>query len=118
MDLSSGQYLQLILALAFGIIAFIGIYAISEKIVIGAMVVIIPFQPVTSAFGSLNMLLVYLVAIAFMLRGRIRYQPMLGWVAALFFVYFISLSQAPPRRARRLQSPPVVHAEPSSGALL
>jgi O-antigen ligase len=95
-NLSSGQYLQLILALTLGIIVFIGIYAIPEKIVIGSLVIIIPFQPVVSAFGSINMMLVYLTAFAFMLRGRIKYLPMLGWVMALLFVYFISMSQAPP----------------------
>ncbi len=95
MELSSGQYLQLILALTFGVLAFVGAYSFKERVVVAGLVIFIPFQPVMSSFGSINMVAVYLVAISFLLKRRISFYPLLSWTMTLLFIYVISLVLAP-----------------------
>lgn len=91
MELSSGQYLQLILALAFGVLAFVGAYSLKERVAVAGLVIFIPFQPVMSSFGSINMVAVYLIAVSFLLKRRILFYPLLSWTITLLFIYVLSL---------------------------
>ncbi|MFK5951079.1 MAG: O-antigen ligase family protein [Methylococcales bacterium] len=95
MDLTTGQYIQLIVGLAAVTIMFVMAYIGSEKPIIYFLVLLIPFQPVVSKFGSLNTGLSLLIFIAFILNKRIARLPFFGLIMLVLFVYMLSLSQAP-----------------------
>jgi O-antigen ligase len=94
MDLDTGHALQLGIALLFGIGLFAAVYALPERIILGILIVMIPFQPIMSRYGSLNMVLTYLVGAALLLKGRIKYYPLLMSVFFIFVAYFLSTSVA------------------------
>ncbi len=96
MDFSSSQWLQLNIAAALAVIAFIFVYSAPTKWVVTGLILIIPFQIISSRYGSLNIYLVYLIAFVFLLRGQIRELPFIGFVAAIVFAYAVSFSQVPP----------------------
>lgn len=92
MDLATGHALQLGIAVIFGLIFFAASYALSERVMLGILIVLIPFQLITSRYGTMNMVLVYLVAAAFILKGRLKFFPLLGSTAFIILVYVISIS--------------------------
>ncbi len=96
MDFSSSQWLQLNIAAVLAVIALIIVYTAPTKWVVTGLILIIPFQIISSRYGSLNIYLIYLIAFVFMLRGQIRELPLIGFVAAIVLAYAISLSQVPP----------------------
>jgi energy-converting hydrogenase Eha subunit E len=54
MELTSAQYLQLIAGLVFVIIAFVAAYIGPERVVVTVLMLLLPFQPITSVFGTVN----------------------------------------------------------------
>ena len=93
-DLSSGHATQLGLALLLGVILFVMAYALPERKIIGFLIIIIPFQLIMSRYGSLNMVLTYLIGFSLILKGRINYFPLLPVVLAILTIYFISTFMA------------------------
>jgi len=90
MDFSGGHAVQLGLALLLGVILFVQVYILPERKVIGFLIIIIPFQLITSRYGSLNMVLTYLIGIALLIKGNIKYFPLFPIVLAILTSYFIS----------------------------
>ena len=93
MDLTSAQYIQLIVALALVIIAFVGAYMGPERAVITVLILLLPFQPIASRFGTVNTGLALLVFAAFFLNGRVRRFPMLLLAGAVMLAYVVSFTQ-------------------------
>jgi len=90
MDLSSGHAIQLGLSLLIGVLLFVMVYVLPEKKILAFLIIIIPFQLITSRYGSLNMVLTYLVGVSLILKGSIKYLPLLPVVLAILTTYFIS----------------------------
>lgn len=95
MQLSDGQYIQLIAALIAGAALYAAVYFLPEKITLGTLIIMIPFQIVDSRYGSLNMVLTYLIAVAFMFQRKITLFPLLVPVLLILVAYLISLGNAP-----------------------
>mgnify|MGYP001822851293 FL=1 len=95
MDFTSGQYLQLIVGLVLVLVAFIGAYLGPERAVVTLLVLLLPFQPITSKFGTLNTGLALLVFTAFLLNGRIRRFPLLVFAGLIMLAYLVSFTQVP-----------------------
>lgn len=93
MDWGTSQYLQLIIGLALGVVLFVGTYAAPQRVVLFVVLLLIPFQPISSLYGNLNDVLVYMVAVSFLLQRRIKYYPLFGAVAMILFAYLLSMSQ-------------------------
>lgn len=93
MDFTAGQYLQLGIALATGVVLFVIAYAAPARYIVTFLIVTVPFQLIASRYGSVNMVLIYLAGFAFALRGRMRVFPLLWAAALIFFAYALSLSQ-------------------------
>ncbi len=93
-ELSSGHAIQLGLAILLGIILLVMAYALPERRIIGFLILIIPFQLITSRYGSLNVVLTYLVGFSLILKGRITYFPLLPVVLSILTIYFISTFMA------------------------
>ena len=92
-DLTSAQYIQLIVGLVFVILAFVGAYIGSERAVVTALILLLPFQPITSKYGSVNTGFALLVFAAFLLKGRLRQFPLLFLVFIVMLAYLMSFSQ-------------------------
>ncbi len=96
MDFSSSQWLQLNFAAVFAVIGLVFVYLAPARWVVLGLILIIPFQIISSRYGSLNIYLVYLVAFVFFLKGRLQKFPLIGFVGAIVLAYAISLSQTHP----------------------
>jgi len=95
MDLTTGQYTQLIVGLFLAIVGFVLAYTGSERAVVIVLILLLPFQPITSKYGSVNTGLALLVFTAFLLKGRIRRFPLVFFLWAVMLAYLVSLTQAP-----------------------
>jgi O-antigen ligase len=93
--LESAQLIQLAGALLAGVVIFIAAYGAPLKVSVAILLVLIPFQPVATSYGSANVVMTYVLVGALMVRGRLRYAPMLGACLAVIFSYLISISQLP-----------------------
>lgn len=96
MDFTTGQYLQLIIGLVLVLVAFIGAYSGPERTIVTVLILLLPFQPITSKFGTLNTGLALLVFTAFLLNGRIRQFPLLVFAGLIMLTYLLSFTQVPP----------------------
>ncbi|MCR4347322.1 MAG: O-antigen ligase family protein [Sulfuricaulis sp.] len=94
------HYVQLIIALCAGLVVFASAYALPARAVMWALLLLIPFQPINSAYGTINMVLTYMVGAAFLFRGRFRQLPLLGIVAFILLAYLMSFSQILPGTVR------------------
>lgn len=77
MELSASHLLQLAFALLFGVLLFVAAYTSREKWVVMFVVVLLPFQLITSPYGSSSTVLIYIVAGAALLKGRMKSRPFL-----------------------------------------
>ena len=93
MYLESSQLLQLTIALIGALIIFFAANSTPIKISIGILLVFIPFQPVETRFGSINVVMTFVLFGALLLQGRIRYLPLLWAMLAVIFAYLLSISQ-------------------------
>jgi O-antigen ligase len=87
---------DLILALASAVVFFAFCYFASPRKSMPVLLCLIPFQPISSPNGTLNVVLVYVMAIAFLLRGRIRWLPLGGCALLIFGAYVVSTGFAHP----------------------
>lgn len=96
MDYSVSQYIQLIVGLTVGVLVFYIAYSAKPRVVLVFLLLLVPFQPIMTRYGSLNMVLTYLVGMAFLLRGELRRFPLAWAVMFIGFAYLLSLSQVLP----------------------
>jgi len=93
MELSPGQYAQLIITCVIAVIVFASAYLYNEKYLIITIICLIPFQLITSRFGSLNMVLTYLLGFSLILSKKFTKFPLLWAIFFIIFSYITSLSQ-------------------------
>jgi O-antigen ligase len=95
MYLESAQLIQFAVAILAAVLIFVGAYAAPLRISVAILLVLIPFQPVATSYGSANVIMTYVLFGALLIRGRLRYAPMLGRFLAVLFAYLLSMSQIP-----------------------
>jgi len=93
MDLSLEQTGQLIAALLMVFVLFSAALAVPARIAIAALIVLIPFQPIETQYGSANVVLTYALCGALILSGRTLRMPMLASLLAIILAYLLSTSQ-------------------------
>jgi hypothetical protein len=93
MDLTFSHYLQISIALSLGLVFFISLYVLPVKIIITALILLIPFQLIYSGYGSLNAVLTYIVGTFLIINKKIDSFPLLK--ASLFIIlsYILTISQ-------------------------
>lgn len=94
MDFSTSHYIQLIIAVILGITLFMVTFLVREQKVLAFLILLIPFQPLTSKYGSINDVLTYMVFGVYLVQGRFRELPLFGSVALIFLAYALSFTQA------------------------
>lgn len=83
--------------LSFGIILLIAAFALAigarRTVALGTVLVLIPFQTITTRFATSSIIIAYVLAAALLLSGtlKLRMLPALGLIV---MAYFLSLSQA------------------------
>ncbi|MHA1988354.1 MAG: oligosaccharide repeat unit polymerase [Promethearchaeota archaeon] len=92
-ELTTSQFMQIILALSVGIFVFLTGYFVSERYTVSALILIIPFQFVASKYGTANMVLTYLLGVSMILSGKIKGFPFLRWIFFIMSIYMLSFSQ-------------------------
>jgi hypothetical protein len=95
MYLETFQLVQLSGAILAAVLIFVAAYAAPLRISVGVLLALIPFQLVDTIYGSSNVVMTYVLVGALVLRGRLRYAPMLGAVIAVILAYLITISQLP-----------------------
>jgi len=92
MDLSVAAAVQLGVALTAAVVVFVLAYAFPAKYVVPVLVVLVPFEPIESRYGTLNMVLILVVGAAMLLRGRLRSLPLALPATFVVLAYFASIS--------------------------
>ena len=86
--------IQLFGAFFGGAIVFMLAYIVPERKVVALLILLIPFQIISSRYGSLNMALTFFVGLAYFMRGRLHYMPLLGSMFFILASYAIALVAA------------------------
>lgn len=95
MELTTAHYVQLMIAAGAGLAFFVALYLLPARVTYAGLVLLIPFQIVDSRYGSLNVILTYMLFAAYLLLGRVRYLPLAGPTALVLLAYSISYAFAP-----------------------
>ena len=90
------HYIQLSIGLVLGLVIFVMTYSVKPRNIMVVLLLAIPFQPIDTRYGSLNMVLTYIVFIVFVLKGRLREWPFIWAVLGIAFAYLMSISQVQP----------------------
>jgi hypothetical protein len=96
MEFDSAHIQQFGVALALVVIFLIAAFTLSEKSVMWIILLFIPFQPISSRYGSINEFLVLVIAGIYLLRGRLKRLPLGTAIGFIMFAYVLSMTQAPP----------------------
>ena len=96
MDFTSGQFAQMIAAALGGTAFFLLLFRMSEKASLGFLIMLIPFQIIDTRFGSLNVVMTYVAAFAYLIQGRLSKLPFFVPVLLILFAYMIAFSQSHP----------------------
>ena len=97
MYLSIGQYAQLIASISLGIIIFVSAFLGYHKFMVISIILLLPFQIITSKFGSINMILIYLLGVALIFTRNMTKYPLISCILFILFAYFLSMSQLDPK---------------------
>lgn len=93
-DLSASHYIQLMVAVILGITLFMVTFLAREQKILAFLILLIPFQPLTSKYASINDVLTYMVFGVYLVQGKFKQLPLFGSVALIFFAYALSFTQA------------------------
>ena len=93
MNLTFGHYLQMSITLIFAIAIFVFAFILPEIIIVTAFILLIPFQLIDSYYGSLNMVITYILGFALILNKRIKKFPLIVPILFIFLSYLITMSQ-------------------------
>ena len=96
MSLTSAQLLQLLGGSLAAAILFVLVYRLPERRTLVLLILLTPIQIIDSRYGTLNTFLIYVVAFAFALQGRLRVAPYFWAFFLLLFAYGVSFSLSHP----------------------
>lgn len=92
--------MQLGIAAVLGAGFLVAAFSASEKKLMWAMLLLVPFQPISSRYGSITEFLVFGIAVIFLQKGRMTRFPLRGPIAFIMLAYMLSLTQAIPGSMR------------------
>lgn len=95
MDLITSHLIQLTSGLVFSLLLLTAAIILPEKKSVGFLLLLIPFQIITSRYGSVNVLMTYAVGAGLLFKGRIRQLPLLTPIIFIILAYLISTMTAP-----------------------
>lgn len=94
-SLTTGHLIQLLAALCGGVIAYISGYIFRPRILITFLFLLTPFQIINSRYGSVNMVLTYIIGTALLLQSKLIIGKLMPFMAIIFGSMAVSLLMAP-----------------------
>lgn len=86
----------MIFAALGGVVFFLLLFRLPQRWSLGVLIVLIPFQIIDTRFGSLNTVMVYVAAAAYLVQGRLSKLPFFGPILLILFSFLIAFSQSHP----------------------
>lgn len=86
----TSKLIQIIAALSLAVAFFLFSYLASSRKIVPWLVCLSPFQTIDNPYATSSVLLTYVVGIAYLLRGKLKFLPMLGFFLATLAIYFAS----------------------------
>ena len=96
----AGDIWTMVALTTFALAALLAAYAGPEKWTTSALIFLTPFQPVMTKFATVNVLIAYVIFVAYLIRDRIKYIPGIAFVVFIVLALLASLSQAHPATFR------------------
>lgn len=96
MPWSESIILQLTIVIFLSTIVFTLAYKLPQKAVATALILLIPFQPVETRYGTANIALTFVVFTAMLMRERNVKLPLLPQILLVLFAYLVSMSLTHP----------------------
>lgn len=81
---------QLIAALFLAVGFFLFCYFASPRKTVPWLICLSPFQTIDNPYATSSVILTYVIGVAFLLRGKLRFVPMLGFFLLILAIYAIS----------------------------
>lgn len=79
-----------------GTLFFLLLFRLKERTSLAFLLLLIPFQLIDTRFGSLNSVLIYVAAFAYLVQGRLSKLPFFGPILLVLFVFLLAFTQSPP----------------------
>lgn len=86
----TSKFTQVAVALVLAVGFFLFAYIASPRKTVPWLICLSPFQIIDSPYTTSNVLMVYVVAIAYIFRGRIKYVPMIQFFLVILGIYVVS----------------------------
>ncbi|CAN5296448.1 hypothetical protein BH24PSE2_BH24PSE2_12960 [soil metagenome] len=86
----TSKLVQVIAALSLAVAFFLFSYFASPRKTVPWLICLSPFQTIDNPYATSSVLLTYVIGIAFLLRGKLRFLPMLGFFALVLAIYAVS----------------------------
>lgn len=93
MPFSESIILQMTILVVLATVVFYIAYSLPQKIAATALILLIPFQPVETRYGTSGVALTFVVFVAMLMREKNIRLPMLPQILILSFAYLLSMSQ-------------------------
>ncbi|MBA3564577.1 MAG: O-antigen ligase family protein [Gammaproteobacteria bacterium] len=97
----TGKLAQLIAALSLAVAFFLFSYFASPRKTVPWLICLSPFQTIDNPYATSSVILTYVIGIAYILRGKLHFVPMLGFFLIMLAIYFASTGFA--HRATHIQ---------------
>jgi O-antigen ligase len=86
----TSKLVQIIVGLASAVVVLLVAYIASPRKVVPWLICLSPFQFIDSPYATSSVILTYVVGIAYILRGKLQFLPMLGIFAIVIAIYLAS----------------------------
>jgi O-antigen ligase len=86
----TSKLVEIIAALSLAVGFFIFCYLASPRVVVPWLICLSPFQALDNPYASSSVLITYVVGIAYIMRGKLKFLPMFGIFLAILGVYAAS----------------------------
>ena len=96
MELSESIVIQLIVVGLLATLLFFIAYSLPQKIAATGLILLIPFQPVSTRMGTANVILTFILFFALLMREKNIRLPMLPQILIVLFVFLVSMGLTHP----------------------
>lgn len=96
MPFSESILFQMTLVVLLATIIFFVAYSLPQKVAATALLLLIPFQPIETRYGTANVVLTFVIFVAMLMREKDIRLPMLPQVMLLLLAYLVSMGLTHP----------------------
>ncbi len=90
MNLSDAQILQMSITLVMALVVFVIAYSLKPKVSATLLLLLIPFQPINTKYASANVVLAFVLFIAYLRKGVQIRLPVLPQMLVVLFALLLN----------------------------